>query len=77
MVEDPEGTLPSELEAMREVVMVLQETNIESGEITHRDGRVGVRQAGVPVAVIPCGLLLWFVFSCGGGYGLVLLLMFG
>ena len=31
MVEDPEGSLPEELEAMREIVMVLQETNIESG----------------------------------------------
>lgn len=31
MVEDPEGSLPEELEVMREVVMVLQETNIESG----------------------------------------------
>lgn len=32
IVEDPEGSLPPEVEAMREVVMVLQETNIESGE---------------------------------------------
>lgn len=32
IVEDPEGSLPPEVEAMRELVMVLQETNIESGE---------------------------------------------
>lgn len=32
VVEDPPGTLPVELEAMREVVMVVQETNVESGE---------------------------------------------
>lgn len=32
IVEDPEGSLPPEVEPMREVVMVLQETNIESGE---------------------------------------------
>lgn len=32
IVEDPESTLPPEVEAMREVVMVLQETNIESGK---------------------------------------------
>lgn len=32
IVEDPEGSRPPEIEAMREVVMVLQETNIESGE---------------------------------------------
>lgn len=34
VVEDPEGSLPSEVEQMREVVMVLQETNIESGVTT-------------------------------------------
>lgn len=32
IVEDPEGSLPPEVEPMKEVVMVLQETNIESGE---------------------------------------------
>lgn len=32
VVEDPEGSLPPELEVMREVVMVLQETNLESGK---------------------------------------------
>lgn len=32
VVEDPEGSLPAEVEAMRELVLVLQETNIESGE---------------------------------------------
>lgn len=32
VVEDPEGSLPPEVEAMREVIAVLQETNIESGE---------------------------------------------
>lgn len=31
VVEDPEGSLPPEIEQMREVLMVLQETNIESG----------------------------------------------
>lgn len=31
VVEDPPGTLSPEMEAMREVVMILQETNIESG----------------------------------------------
>lgn len=40
VVEDPEGSLPRELEAMREVVMVLQETNIESGEVLGRRGDV-------------------------------------
>eukprot|EP00903_Cladosiphon_okamuranus_P017466 g16088.t1 len=33
IVEDAEGSLPPEVEAMREVVMVLQETNIESGAL--------------------------------------------
>lgn len=32
IVEDPEGSLPPEVEPMREVIAVLQETNIESGE---------------------------------------------
>ncbi|CAM9732064.1 unnamed protein product, partial [Sphacelaria rigidula] len=31
VVEDPPGTLSPEMKAMREVVMILQETNIESG----------------------------------------------
>lgn len=34
VVEDPEGSLPPAWEAMREVVMVMQETNLESGETT-------------------------------------------
>eukprot|EP00752_Nemacystus_decipiens_P013464 g11926.t1 len=33
IVEDPEASLPPEVEAMRELVMVLQETNIESGAL--------------------------------------------
>ncbi|CAM9340847.1 unnamed protein product, partial [Pylaiella littoralis] len=33
IVEDPEGSLPPEVEPMREVIAVLQETNIESGSL--------------------------------------------
>lgn len=32
IVEDPPGSLSPAMEAMREIVMVLQETNIQSGE---------------------------------------------
>lgn len=50
VVEDPPGTVPVELEAMREVVMVIQETNVESGES--------------PVCVSGCDLLVTNRVAC-------------
>ncbi|CAN0513144.1 unnamed protein product [Ectocarpus sp. 12 AP-2014] len=49
VVEDPEGSLPPEIEAMREVVMVLQETNIESGTLRNYKAASEIAGSNMPL----------------------------
>ncbi|CAN0196867.1 unnamed protein product, partial [Scytosiphon promiscuus] len=49
IVEDPEGSLPPEVEAMREIVMVLQETNIESGALRNYNAASKIAGSNMPL----------------------------
>ncbi|CAN0524552.1 unnamed protein product, partial [Ectocarpus sp. 12 AP-2014] len=49
VVEDPEGSLPPEIEAMREIVMVLQETNIESGTLRNYKAASEIAGSNMPL----------------------------
>ncbi|CAM9933337.1 unnamed protein product, partial [Ectocarpus fasciculatus] len=49
VVEDPKGSLPPEIEAMREVVMVLQETNIESGSLRNYKAASEIAGSNMPL----------------------------
>ncbi|CAN0345557.1 unnamed protein product, partial [Hapterophycus canaliculatus] len=49
IVEDPEGSLPPEVEAMREVVMLLQETNIESGSLRNYKAASKIAGSNMPL----------------------------